>query len=289
MDPQPRSTDWRSILLLIFSLSGTLLAFSAGIGLLIFTSLNESILLEANTSRLVTILTASTLIAIGLLLLPVAWLSVKRLRGVEFETFSLPALRPWTWITLLGLWVLILILATLFHDAPGASVFTPFLHFFAIALPVYLIIRVFINRIPLGSSQRAWGVFGSGLTLSPLLAVIAEGVVIVFGLIVFGVYMGLNPDRMFDFERLIQQIEQAPDLESLVFLIGPWLKNPLTLLGALTLLSVFVPIIEEISKIDRGLAGRRPAQHSCTGICAGHLERRRICPVRKPFCQCDRR
>ena len=118
MDPQPRSTDWRSILLLIFSLSSTLLTFSAGVGSLIFTSLNKSVLLEANTSQLVTILTASTLIAIGLLLLPVAWLSVKRLRGVDFETLNLPALRPWTWITLLGLWVLILVLATLFHDAP---------------------------------------------------------------------------------------------------------------------------------------------------------------------------
>ncbi len=61
--------------------------------------------------------------------------------------------------------------------------------FSSIALPIYLIIRIGINRIPLGSSQRAWSVFGSGMTLSPLLAIIAEGIVIVFGLIAFGVYI----------------------------------------------------------------------------------------------------
>jgi len=273
MNSPSREPELRSILLLISSLGGIVLTISAAIVLLILKTINHSALQEAASSPLAATLTASALIALGLLLGPVAWLSLKRLQGWKLEGFSLPPLRPWTWIVLPGLWFLVITLATLFHSAPGASVFAPFLHFFSVALPIYLVIRVCVNRIPLGSSQRAWGVFGSGMTLSPLLAVIAEGTIIVFGLLVFGAYLGFNPDKMFDFERLVNQIEGAPDLESLVFLVGPLLKNPLTLLIALTLLSGFVPIIEEIVKsigvwlvVDRLST---PAQGFALGILSG--------------------
>jgi len=273
MDSQSRGSDWRSILLLIFSLGGMVLAISAAIGSLVLVALNESIISETNTSILATILTTSTLIAIGLLLLPVAWLSLGRLRGREFETFSLPALRPWAWIALPALWLLFITLAALFHDAPGSNWYAPFLHFFSIALPIYLVVRIAINRIPLGSSQRAWSVFSSGMALSPFLAVIAEGIVIISGLIVFGVYIGLNPEKMFDLERLVNQIQQAPDLDSMIFLVEPFLKNPLILLTALTLLSVFVPIIEETSKsLGVWLVAdwlKTPAQGFALGVLSG--------------------
>ena len=248
MVSKPRGSEWRSILLLVFSLSGMLLAIIAAIGTLIMLAVNESIVQEVNPSPLATVLTSTSLIAIGLLLLPVAWSSLRRLRGQEFETFSFPPLRPWAWILIPGLWLLFVILATLLQDAPGASWYEPFLYFFSVAIPIYLVIRIATNRISLGSSQRAWGVFASGMTLSPTLAVIAEGIVIIFGLVLFGIYLVLNPEKMSAIERLVNQIEGAPDLESLVYVVGPLLKNPVTLIIALILLSVFVPIIEEIFK-----------------------------------------
>ncbi len=94
MDSQPRGSDWRSILLLIFSLGGTLLSISAAIGSLVLAAVDESVFPETNTSPIATILTASTLIAIGLLLLPVAWLSLKRLRGQEFEYVQFACATP---------------------------------------------------------------------------------------------------------------------------------------------------------------------------------------------------
>ena len=275
MESQPRGSGWRSILLLIFSLGGTVLFISAAIGTLVLVELDENIMTETTVaaSPMAIILTVSTMIAVGLLLLPVAWLSLGRLRGREFITFSFPALRPFGWIIILSLWILSLSLAMFFHDSPGAKWYVPFLHFFSIATPLYLVVRIGINRIPLGSSQRAWSVFGSGMTLSPLLSVIAEGVVIIFGLIVFGVYLGLNPEIAFEFERLANQIQEAPDLDSMIFLIGPYLKNPLTLLTALSFLSVFVPIIEEIFKsvgvllvVDRLST---PAQGFALGMVSG--------------------
>ena len=122
MDTKPRGINWRSILLVIFGLSGTVLTISSGIGILVFIAINENFMAQMNTPVLASILTASTLIAIGLLLLPVTWLSVKRLRGWDFEKFSLSSLRPWAWVIIPGLWVLVIALASLFHVPPRKTV-----------------------------------------------------------------------------------------------------------------------------------------------------------------------
>lgn len=273
MESQPHGTDWRSILLAIFGFGGAVLAISSAIGILTFVAANENFLTQMNTSVLAVVLIASTLIAMGLLLLPVAWLSVKRLRGSDFPSFILPPIRLWAWVAILILWLLVLALATLFYNAPGASWYIPFLHFLSIALPVYLIIRIAINRISLGSSQRAWGVFSIGLTLSPFLAIIGEVAIFVLGILGVAVYLGLNPDKALEVERLVQQINQAPSLDSLVHAIGPYLKSPVTLIAALSFLSFLVPIIEESAKsLGVWLVSdrlRSPAQGFAMGVLSG--------------------
>jgi len=248
MDTKPRSTNWRSILLVIFGIGGTVLTISSAIGILVFIAINKDFMVQMNTPVLASILTASTLIAIGLLLLPVTWLSVKRLRGWDFESFSLSTLRPWAWIVIPGLWVLVMVLASLFHNAANALWYIPVLHFLSIALPIYFVLRIAISHIPLGSSQRAWTVFSSGMTLSPVLAVVAEIFMLILGILVITLFLGFNPDIMAEVEYLINQIEQASDLDSVAYLLEPILKNPLTLLAALTFLSFLVPIIEESAK-----------------------------------------
>lgn len=273
MDPKPRSADWRSILLVIFGLSGTLLAISSAIGIFIFMAVNKGVLVAMDSSPLASVLTASTLIAIGLLLLPVVWLSVKRLRGLDFASLTLPPLRLWAWVAIPGLWVVVIALATLYHNAPGAHWYIPVLHFLSIALPIYLVIRIGLNRIALGSSQRAWGVFGIGMTLSPLLAVLGEVIMIVLGALGIALYLGLNPEKIAGIESLVDGFERAPDLDSLIYQAGPLLKNPLTLLAALAFLSFLVPIIEETAKtLGVWLASDRltsPAQGFALGVLSG--------------------
>jgi len=273
MESKPSGSDWRSILLLIFSASAALLAISGAIGMLILTAVSEKFISEAAPSPLATTLTATSLIAIGLLLLPMGWLSFKRLQGQEFNSFSLSTLRPWIWFALPAVWLLALTLATLFYNAPGADWYTPFLHFLAIAIPIYLVIHIAANRIPLGSSQRAWSVFACGVSLSPALAVIAEGIIILLGAIAVGLYLMGDPERMLEIERLVNQVQNAPDMDSMLLLLGPVLKNPLTLLAALTLLSVFVPVIEETFKsLGVWLVSNRistPAQGFALGVLSG--------------------
>ncbi len=273
MHPEPRSIDWRTILLIIFGFGGTLLAITSGIGIFIFVAINESFMLATDVGPLASILTASTLIAIGVLLLPVSWLSVQRLRGRDLKPITLPPLRPWIWVLIPVLWILVLALATLYHSAPGAGWYLPFLHFLSIALPIYLVLRLSINRIELGSSQRVWGVFGIGMTLSPLLAIIAEIALIAIGILIVAIFLGFNPSLMAQAEELIRQVEAATDMNSLLYTVGPLLNNPLTLLTALALLSFFVPIFEEFAKslgvwfiADRITS---PAQGFAMGVLSG--------------------
>jgi hypothetical protein len=276
MTSYPRGTDWRSILLLIFSLGVIVLAVSAAIGTLLLLALDESILPEFqrnDVSPLATILTASGLVVVGALLIPGAWLSLQRLRGRETRLFSLPPLRPWGWILIPSLWALSMVTATIFHNVRGAGWFVPLLHVLSIGLPIYVVIHIAVNGISLGSSQRAWGVFGIGMTLSPFLAVIAEFIIILFVVVIVGIYLGLNPEKALDIQRIASQIENAPDLESVLALVGPLINHPLVLIGALTFLSFLVPIFEEAFKsagvwlvADR-LAS--PAQGFALGILSG--------------------
>ncbi|MDK1028973.1 MAG: PrsW family glutamic-type intramembrane protease [Anaerolineae bacterium] len=248
MTSLPRSIKWRTILLFIFSLTIIFLIIISAIGILLFSLIIENELFETTASQLSTVLFASSLIGIGLLLLPIAWLSIQRLRGRDFKTVSFPIIQTWVWITIPGLWLFSIILATLFYDAPGAAWYVPFLHLLSIALPIYIIIRIGTNRLQLGSGHRAWSVFGTGMTLSPLLAAIVEIGLILIGVIIFAVFLGTNSNSFSAIESLVAQLERAPDIESTLILLGPYLNNPLTLLAALAFLSFIIPVIEEILK-----------------------------------------
>jgi len=271
MDTQPRRYEWRSIVLLIYSLASAFVILGASAGLLVAFLLNRRTL--GVPPPLPSILGATTLTAIGLLLLPAGVLSWQRLNGRKFEPFQLPRLSAWEWVAFPLLWIVMLVLATLLYDAPGGAWYLPFVHFLAVMIPVYLLVRVAIHTIPLGSIQRVWAVFGSGYSLSLLLAIILEGLMVVLGIVVLAVLIGYNPERLAEMQRLVARIEAARNVEALVYILEPLLRSPLTLLVALGFLSVFVPIVEELAKsIGVWLVAdrlRSPAQGFALGLLSG--------------------
>ncbi|MFZ5911533.1 MAG: PrsW family glutamic-type intramembrane protease [Chloroflexota bacterium] len=273
MDEQPAGADWRAILLLIFSLGGALLAFTSALATLALTLFSLDAFAGLDVSPLSTLLAGSTLAAVGLLFLPVGYYSLRRLRGLGTAALVLPALRFWTWGLLPFLWLLAVTLASLFHDAPGALIYAPVLHFLAVALPLYLLARAALARIPLGSALRAWGVLGSGMSFSLVVALTLEVMVLAGFLLVLGAYLALNPEQIGAIERLAGQVQNAPNLESLLYVVAPVVNNPLTLLAALLFLSGFVPLIEESAKslgvwlvVDRLSS---PAQGFAMGVLSG--------------------
>lgn len=273
MDEKTTGADWRAILLLIFSLGGALLAFTSALATLALTLFGLAEFDGLDASPLSTLLAGSTLAVAGALLLPVGYYSLKRLRGQVLATVRLPALRSWTWGLLPFLWLLAVTLASAFHNAPGALAYAPVLHFLAVALPLYLLARVALARISLGSALRAWGVLGSGMSLSLAAALTLEVMVLAGFLLALGVYLALNPEQVDAIERLAGQVQDAPNLESLLYVVAPVVNSPLTLLAALLFLSGFVPLIEESAKslgvwlvVDRLSS---PAQGFAMGVLSG--------------------
>jgi hypothetical protein len=152
------------------------------------------------------------------------------------------------WVLYVFIWLLSLILATLFYDAPSAVWYVPIFHLLSIALPVYALVYILVGHISFGSKKRVWGVFSAGLMIGPALSIVAELVLVLFIVVIIGIFLGINPENLESFQRLLEQIQDAPDLDGLMFLIQPVARNPWTLVIGLVVLSVFVPFLEETFK-----------------------------------------
>lgn len=247
METQKRDLDWRTILLLIFSIGGILLMLIGIITIPVMQEISEPHE-SVGSSPLVQALATSILLITALLLVPAGWFSLQRLREKKISSFNFPKLRWWMWTLLLSIWFLSLVLATLFYDAPGAGWFVPWFHFFSIAIPIYAYVYFLAGRVSLGSNQRVWGVFGSGLLIGPALSIVTEIALVLIILVIVGFYLGLNPGNLDSFMQTLERIQDATDLDSLMFVIQPVARNPLTLVIGLVLLSVFVPLVEETFK-----------------------------------------
>ena len=276
MATNTRKNNWRSILLLIASLGGLGLSFLTAITILILGLVDSEIVsdtVNTSSSSLPMILIASGMLAIGLLLAPAAWFSVQRIRGKELDLFRFRPLRFWAWVVIFVIWGISIILATLLYDSPGAGWYVPLLHVLSIGIPIYLVIRLGVNRIALGSSQRAWGVFSISMTIGPILAILFELIVFFLMLIPVGIYLGLNPEKLNSFQRLASYLETSSDLRGVLPLVEPFIMDPVIVLFVLVLLAVFIPIMEEIIKslgiwlvIDRL---KSPSQGFALGILSG--------------------
>ena len=93
---------------------------------------------------------------------------------------------------------------------------------------------------------------------------------------------------MAEIERLVNQIEQTPNLDSLIFQVGPLLEKSTDLVGRAGLFIIPCSHYRRNCQNARSMAGIRPAHFTRTGICAGRLERRWFCAGRKPVSQPDR-
>lgn len=251
MESQTRKADWRSILLLIFNLGGIALTFVTAISTLVMAFITQGTSSEfpnTSDSSLQMALIAGAIFAIGVLLTPAAWLSLQRVRGNHSSSLQLPSMHTWAWIVIIALWIAAIALAQFLYKSQGPIWFIPLMHFLSIALPVYLVVRIGVNHISLGSSQRAWGVFGSGMLLSPILAMFGEIIALFLFLLPAGLYLGANPDKMIHVQMIVEQIGSNPDIDNIFHLLEPFIMDPLLVILGLVFLGVLVPIIEETVK-----------------------------------------
>jgi len=187
--------------------------------------------------------------ASGLLLLPSAVLGFLRMVGRQAPA---PERIPWVLRPTILILLLPLVLLAGYWVSINASLnwlLLPPIHVIAIGLPVLWLLYLGLRKLPAGSLQRIWGVFGSGLVLGPTLILVSE----LFAMLAFGfvllVPLSTQPELQQELNTLLQRLQVSPPSPSgMNQLVAPLLTRPVVILSVLTFIAVIVPLIEEALK-----------------------------------------
>jgi len=125
----------------------------------------------------------------------------------------------------------------------------PILTIPAVVLPLWLLLALGIQKLPLGTRWQTWTVLGLGMTLGPLILITLEAIVIIVGIIAAIVYIISQPELSVEVQRLSQQMLLLdPNSEAVLSLIAPYLTQPIVIVSALSYFALIIPAIEEIFK-----------------------------------------
>ena len=242
--------DWRTILLGISSLGGALSAFTFAALIFVFAAfgLLRKDYPQNDPITLQDVVIASGIVFIGAVFLPAVYYSIQRLRGKEIPEAAPKLLKIWQGFLLLLLWAGSALLAQRLVDNDILKWFTPPLYLLAIGTPVFFLVRLASGGLNAGSRQRFWGVMVTSIALGAPLSAIAEGMLVIVGLVGAGAYLGLHPEQLAAFKQITDQITNASSIDVALNAIAPWLNNPLVFLLALLFFSGVAPVIEEIAK-----------------------------------------
>lgn len=198
---------------------------------------------------LLSTLMAGALGASGLLLLPSAFYALMRLLGRPAPQLEMVpwVLRPTILIFILPLVILLGYWVSL--NAGISWLVLPPLHVLAIGLPVLWLLYLVVRRLPLGSQQRRWGVFGSGLVLGPSLILVSEVAALLVFVLIGMIAIASQPDLVRQLQTLALHLQSGSASPEMVMqFLAPYLSRPAVLLTMLSFGAVVVPLIEELFK-----------------------------------------
>ncbi len=245
MNTSPRQYHTPSILILLASALGMLAFFTFGLGLALQGAVG--LFTGANDESTLAFMMSGGLMFTGLLALPGGWYSLRRLMGqppTDQPTLTFGAL---DWLILLTVWPLLILLGDAVLKTPVAWAIMPVISIIAATIPIVFILRLALNRLNIGPRQRVWGVLGLGLTISPLIILIIEGVILVMGVIVIVIFLVMQPEHLSGMTALADKLENASE-EQVLTIIGPLIFQPGGLLILFGFVAVAVPLVEEMLK-----------------------------------------
>jgi hypothetical protein len=221
---------------------------------------------------------ASRLAFLGILVLPSAWYAWKQLSHPGPEPVIGP--EPDKFGTILTILVLVVVPSALWlgnwisQNDQLTWFLLPLLNILVNGLSAFWVIYIGIRGLNPGSPRRIWGVFASGLVLSPGIILITE----LFALLGFGIlailWAVVDPGISNQLQNLIIRLQSAySNPETFFSILLPFLLKPGILLIAFAFISVIVPIIEEALKPIGVwfLAGQKinPVQGFAFGVLCG--------------------
>ena len=128
--------------------------------------------------------------------------------------------------------------------------FLPILTVICILLPIIFYLRIALRGLKLPSARQGWTIIGGSLLVSPSLALIFEGLVLVAIFIVFMIYANFHPSLKQTLQIFTSNFQSGSlDQENTMQLMANLLFTPVVAVSSLGLFSIVVPIIEETMKI----------------------------------------
>ncbi len=268
---QAQNRDWGAILLAGFCALTMLVFLAGGVFALVSGFANWQETHDATFSLLPAFLAVAALVLLGVLVGRTGWLALQRIQNKPVESALIRSLSAWQGMALFGGWILSIALAAILQQRPILQWFTLPFYLLSVGLPVYALIRLGVGGLGLGSKLRAWSTLSAGMTVAPLLSGLGEGLVIIILLLVFGVFMGLDPQRLATLQALADQLKNVTSQEQILALVAPYLTNPLTLVVGLFFLAVVTPLVEETAKSLPVWTAWRKLESPAQGFALGAL------------------
>jgi hypothetical protein len=225
-----------------------------------------------------TFMVAASLAFAGVLVLPSAWYAWKNLAFPAPKPKPRP--EPKGFGIILTLLVLVVVPGVLWlgnwvsEYEQLAWFVLPLLNIIANGLPAFWLVYIGTRGLNPGSPRRQWGIFATGLVVSPAVILVIE----LFALIGYGglalLWAVFNPSISSQLQVLIFRLQNAaPNQDAIFRILLPILLRPGILFAAFAFISVIVPIIEEALKPIGVwfLAGQKltPAQGFAFGVLCG--------------------
>ena len=240
--------DWLSIGQLSVGILSCLMTFSLA-GLLVFLGVS-GVLAKTNSLMDITavFMLAGLIAAVGILNIPSIVLAGRSLSGKQFEpgietspfrlaSFALISLPvcllggQWITQTTLAVWLL------------------PWFNILALLIPIWWLVEFGRRQLPLGSSQRSWGLVSISLGVIPLITLLAELIVTVLVVLVVFMKLSVEPVWMDKFNQLIIQFNQSDfDPQFFASFLKDLLASPLVITAIFLTVGLFMPLMEELLK-----------------------------------------
>ena len=246
--PQQSKFDWLTAAQFIFSImTGLLLMGSFLVGSLVLI-LSDSFVGVPVTEgqRGSSLLFAAGIGFAGALLIPSIYHSGVRLFG------GLPKRKiSWTgsdWL-LFSLPVFIFLGYLSQNSISWGRITHPIFHILTNGVGIFWLLSLVRRKLPGENAQRFWGVFGSGLTLAPLITMVVE----IFILIIFGilwwVILGTQPELQQELLSLADRLQQS-SITPAIFesTITKLLESPGITGTIFVYIAAIVPLVEELIK-----------------------------------------
>ena len=245
---QRENKDWATWGQLVGSLVGsfTLIGICVGGIMLIFVTGAQGVVPISNAQKTSTFLLLGGMGFAGVLLIPSAVFAARSLSGGAEKRNRIWRRSGWL-ILLLPLLVGMGHVANI--DRPAGRVLLVIAHVLANGAAVFWILHLGRKGDKEETSQRFWGVFGSGLTLGPVLALLLEFVFLTVVVGIWYVYILQHPALQEEITSLVQRLPQSTASPAILERVaGKYLFRPGVVISVFSYVAVIIPLVEELVK-----------------------------------------